>query len=120
METQRIVEKLQANSDKVLTRIQDLSKIDRLPQEATQIAFKEAQDSLLNDMSHVSKSVIDAQWNMAEDNAANIGSVSAFFGDRDGKCLATRCLPGVMPRPSCVFMTMTSTSCNVELIMLSG
>lgn len=85
METQRITQRLQANADKVLARIEELSKVERLPEEAKQIAFKEAQDSLLEDMSHVNKSVIDAQWNMAEDNAANVSSVSAFFGDRDGK-----------------------------------
>lgn len=87
MSTQRLVEKLSANSGAVQDRIRELEKIQRLPGEAERIAIEETKQTLLDRFSHPNNTVADAAFEIvpSEAHPTNVTHVSVLLGNRAGE-----------------------------------
>lgn len=87
LQTQRVIQNMEANANKVLDRLSNLGNVVS-PDEAKLQAAKETIKSLENEFSHVNKSVVDISYTPPELYPTipnnNIGSVTARLGDRDG------------------------------------
>jgi hypothetical protein len=82
--TQRLLDDLTRNRDNVLSAVQNLSKVDRLPENALQVAIKEAEGNIKDRYNHLGDAIIDFQHTRPEQTASNVGSVTARFGQPDG------------------------------------
>ena len=87
LQTQRVIQNMEVNVNKVLDRLSNLGNVVS-PDEAKLQATRETIKSLENEFSHVNKSVVDISYTPPELHPTipnnNIGSVTARLGDRDG------------------------------------
>lgn len=84
-QSERLVSSLQANRDKIIDAVTNLTKVSRTPEEALQVAFKQAQDDIASRLTHVNNSVIDYGFTRPEESAANVGAVTAKIAKPTGE-----------------------------------
>lgn len=69
----------------------NLSKVDRLPEEALQVAFKEAEEEIRKQYVHLNDSIVNvALKTRPEESDANVGSVSIFLGQTNALPFPTK------------------------------
>ena len=93
VQTQAILQRLEANANKFMDRISNLSNVVT-PEEAKVRAIKETADTLRDEYSHINKSIIDISYVPPELHPtmpnANVSSVTMRIGDRDGNPFTTQ------------------------------
>jgi hypothetical protein len=82
--TQRLIDDVKRNVDSAMETIQKLVKVGRLPEEALQVAFKEAEGRIKGIYTEQHDAILDVVHNLPENSLANVGSVTVRFGERDG------------------------------------
>jgi hypothetical protein len=82
--TDRLVAHAAARAKVALEAITKLGKVDRLPEEALQQAFQEAENELRHQYRNLNDGILNVSYNRPEASDANVGSVSILLGNKDG------------------------------------
>lgn len=94
LETEKIVQRMETNATKIIDRLSNLGNVVRLPEEARLKAIEELSNRLESEMSHISNSIIDIKYVPPELHPTmpnnNVSSVSAWFGNREGRPFANQ------------------------------
>ena len=90
--TQRILDNVKKNADSIFKALDDV-KVQRAPEEAIQIAIRQAEDAVRRDYTHLNNAVLDiVHVTRPEEAANNVGSVSIYLGKTTGETFENRAL----------------------------
>jgi hypothetical protein len=73
-----------ARAGTALEILTDVNRVERLTPQALEVAYREAEETLVTTFTHQNHQVIDVSRNAAEDNIGNVYSVTVSLGQKNG------------------------------------